>query len=406
MMAAPLSLFAVWALLLLPLVISPILGLLTPYATLLVIIPLFVVALVRRQFATAYSGHAARAFLAVFVVLALVFVVTADDVSDTLRAFNFTMLLAYGAIAWFLAQRAGSAERVAQLAGLGVLLGGIEVAANAVLGAGAVGLRATGINIGPIVLSNALLALGFISLGGAMLRSDGRAWLYLLAPLLAIGATILTGSRGPLISVPFAILAAATWIWRTKFGGSLRAGMIGAVGLLVIAAAGLLVAAQTRAGSLLGIVEALRGGAAVTDESTRERLVLWQAGWSSFQQSPWLGHGWANIMSSVQPFLPADDAALATTLPQLHNDVLNFAVGAGIVGVACYFAIISAPLVGAWLSPRDRLRTFRLYGATVLTIVYIGGGLTDLMFGFEFHTFLFIMLTAILLGYCRERVPA
>jgi O-antigen ligase len=159
-------------------------------------------------------------------------------------------------------------------------------------------------------------------------------------------------------------------------------------------------------GSLLGIVEALRGGAAVTDESTRERLVLWQAGWSSFQQSPWLGHGWANIMSSVQPFLPADDAALATTLPQLHNDVLNFAVGAGIVGVACYFAIISAPLVGAWLSPRDRLRTFRLYGATVLTIVYIGGGLTDLMFGFEFHTFLFIMLTAILLGYCREQVPA
>jgi O-antigen ligase len=406
MMAAPLSLFAVWALLLLPLVISPILGLLTPYATLLVIIPLFVVALVRRQFATAYSDHAARAFLAVFVVLALVFVVTADDVSDALRAFNFTMLLAYGAIAWFLAQRAGSAERVAQLAGLGVLLGGIEVAANAVLGAGAVGLRATGINIGPIVLSNALLALGFISLGGAMLRSDGRAWLYLLPPLLAIGATILTGSRGPLISVPFAILAAATWIWRTKFGGSLRAGMIGAVGLLVIAAAGLLVAAQTRAGSLLGIVEALRGGAAVTDESTRERLVLWQAGWSSFQQSPWLGHGWANIMSSVQPFLPADDAALATTLPQLHNDVLNFAVGAGIVGVACYFAIISAPLVGAWLSPRDRLRTFRLYGATVLTIVYIGGGLTDLMFGFEFHTFLFIMLTAILLGYCREQVPA
>ena len=62
MMAAPLSLFAVWALLLLPLVISPILGLLTPYATLLVIIPLFVVALVRRQFATAYSDHAIRAF--------------------------------------------------------------------------------------------------------------------------------------------------------------------------------------------------------------------------------------------------------------------------------------------------------------------------------------------------------
>jgi len=405
-MAGRLTTFAFWALLLLSLVISPVLGLLTPYVTLLVIIPLFVVTLVRRQFAAAYADYTSRAFLAVFVILALVFAVTADSVPDALRAFNFTMLLAYGAIAWFLAQQAGQAERVAQLAGLGVLLGTAEVLTNAALGAGAVGLRATGINIGPIVLSNALLALGFISLGGAMLRSDGRAWLYVLAPLLAIAATILTGSRGPLISVPFAIVAAAIWIWRAKFGGSLRAGMIGAVGLLLIAGAGLVVAARTRAGSLPGIVEALRGGGVVTDESTRERLVLWQAGWSSFRQSPWLGHGWANIMSSVQPFLPADDAALAKTLPQLHNDVLNFAVGGGLVGVACYLAIISAPLAGAWLSPRDRLRNFRLYGTTVLTIVYIGGGLTDLMFGFEFHTFLFIMLTAMLLGLCREPVQS
>jgi len=50
-------------------------------------------------------------------------------------------------------------------------------------------------------------------------------------------------------------------------------------------------------------------------------------------------------------------------------------------------------------------RTFRLYGATVLTIVYVGGGLTDLMFGFEFHTYLFAMLTAILLHFCREPRP-
>lgn len=111
-------------------------------------------------------------------------------------------------------------------------------------------------------------------------------------------------------------------------------------------------------------------------------------------------------MSSVQPLLSSEDAGLAKILPQPHNDVLNFAVGAGIVGVFCYLGIISAPLIGAWLSPRDSLRGFRLHGATMLTIVYIGGGLTDLMFGFEFHTFLFVMLTAILLGYCREPVRA
>lgn len=401
-MAARLATIAVWALLLLPLVASPVLGLLTPYVTLLVIIPLFGVTLVRGGFRQAYASYEARAFLAVFVVLAVIFAVTADSVSDGMRAFNFTMLLAYGAIASFLAGRSapGSGERIAQLAGLGVAIGFLEVAASAAFGAP----RATGINIGPIVLSNGLLALGFISLGGMLLRADRWAWLYLVGPVLAIAATLLTNSRGPLLSVPFAIVAAALYVWHVRFARSARAAWVGVGALLVLAAAGVAVLLRTRASSLLEIAGALSAGGSVADESTRQRLVLYRAGWSSFLQSPWIGHGWANIMSSVQPLLSPGDTTLAQILPQLHNDVLNFAVGAGIVGVLCYLAIISAPLIGAWLTPRDGLRTFRLYGATVLTIVYVGGGLTDLMFGFEFHTFLFIMLTAILLGYCREPV--
>ena len=94
-----------WALLLLPLVISPLLGLLTPYVALLVIIPLFVVTLVRRDALAAYSSYDARALLGIFVLFAIICAVTADSVSDTLRAFNFTMFLAYGAIALFLERR-------------------------------------------------------------------------------------------------------------------------------------------------------------------------------------------------------------------------------------------------------------------------------------------------------------
>ena len=160
---------------------------------------------------------------------------------------------------------------------------------------------------------------------------------------------------------------------------------------------------QGRANSLLGIFSS---GGTVVDESTRQRLVLYRAGWQSFLQSPWIGHGWGNIISSVKPFVADSDAVLLTVLPQLHNDVLNFAVASGIVGVLAYLVVISTPIVGALLSPRDSLRTFRLYAATVLTIVYIGGGLTDLMFGFEFHTFLFAMLTAIILHYCRDERAA
>jgi O-antigen ligase len=339
----------------------------------------------------------------VFVVLAAIAIVRADSVSDMLRGLNFTMLLAYGAIAWFFIRRGGvfRAEWIPLLAGIGVVIGFGETLIMAMAGVD----RAKAINIGPIVLSNAMLALGFISLGGAMLRKDRWGWLYVVPPVLAIGVTILTSSRGPLICVPFAILAAAFWFWRTRFGGDRRVALLILGGLVALGAVLAFVLLNTRAASLIAIVDALTRGEAVLDSSTRERLVLWQAGWQSFLASPWLGHGWGNIMDSIRPFMSVEDAGLVT-LPQLHNDVLNFAVGAGVVGVGCYLAIISTPLIGAWLSPRDSLRSFRLYGATMLTIVYVGGGLTDLMFGFEFHTFLFVMLTAILLGLCRDRQTA
>jgi len=399
-MAMRIATFAFWTLLLLPLVLSPLLGLLTPYVALVIVIPLFVVVLARHRFAAVYGSWEALTFLVVFAVLAVAFALTADSVSDALRAFNFTMLLAYGAIAWFLSGRVGglSTERVAQLAGLGVLLGFIEVAASALLGSA----RATGPNIGPIVLSNALLALGFVSLGGVLLRRDRWGWAYLLPPLLAIAATFLTTSRGPLLSLPFAVVAAAVFIWQVRFHRSVRAALIGMAALIVIGGGLAAVALAGRAGSIVTILNRLAGGGIVVDESARERLVFYAAGLQSFLQSPWIGHGWGNIMPSIQGFLAPADAGLTETYKQLHNDVLNFAVGAGVVGVLCYLGIISAPIVGALRSPRDRLRPFRLFATTMLTIVYIGGGLTDLMFGFEFHTFLFVMLTAIVIGFCRE----
>jgi O-antigen ligase len=312
------------------------------------------------------------------------------------------MLLAYGPIALFLEQRPARdpVRLTATLASIGVAIGLIEVLVGAATHQQP---RPAGPNIGPIVLSNALLALGFVALGGALARRDRRPWLFVLAPLLAIVATVLTGSRGPLLAVPFAIIAAAIFFWRERFGRSLSAAIAGGAALIVVLAVGIVVVLQGRAGSLLAIVGAAADGGAIADESTRQRLVLYRAGWQSFLESPWVGHGWGNLMPSIQRFLPPADAGLTSWLPQLHNDVLNFAVGAGIIGVALYCVIISTPVIGAVFSPRDSLRAFRIYASTVLTIVYVGGGLTDLMFGFEFHTYLFAMLTAIILHFCRER---
>ena len=393
-----------WALIVLALVLSPLLGLLTPYVSLIFVIPLFFVTLLRGEILEAYSSYEARAFLAAFAAIALICVLTAGSVADGLRAFNFTMLLAYGPLVRFMRRQAGRlrAERIAQLAAIGVTIGLAEVALSAVLSTlGYLHLdRPTGPAIGPIVLSNGLLALGFMSLGGALVRTDARAWLYLLGPVGAIGATLITGSRGPLIGASCASIAAAIFLWRLKSSRSVLGAVLVLASLGLAGMVGALIAFHTRAGSLVDIGKSLLSGGAVADENTRQRLVLYEAGIKSFQQSPWIGHGWGRIMRSVRPLLPQPDIDLGS-LPQLHNDVLNFAVGAGVVGVVCYVAIVTAPILGALGSPRDDLRTFRLFGATMLTIIYVGGGLTDLMFGFEYHTYLFAMLTAILIGFCR-----
>ena len=131
-----LSTITLWALLLLPLTLSPLIGLLTPYVALLFIIPLFVVTIVRGDFLAAYDSYTARAFLLVFAIFAIICVVTADSVSDTLRAFNFTMLLAYGAIVFFIGRRTigWNPNRMLLLAASGVLLGFLAILVSAASG--------------------------------------------------------------------------------------------------------------------------------------------------------------------------------------------------------------------------------------------------------------------------------
>jgi O-antigen ligase len=136
-------------------------------------------------------------------------------------------------------------------------------------------------------------------------------------------------------------------------------------------------------------------------ESANIRLALWRGAWAAFEDSPIIGHGWARMMDVVEPYLAPDERSYAE-LPQLHNDIIDFAVAAGVIGVGLYFLILFTPLIGAWRLPRDSQHAARTYGVVVLTTAYACDGLTDLMFGFEFHTAFFVVISVILLGYCRD----
>ncbi len=397
---ARLDRWAVWAVLGLTLTTSVVLGLLTPYALVLVGLVLLAARIADGTLWASLSAPAPVALLAIVAALVVCFTITAKQPSDLMFIFNFAMLVLFAPIYATLERqrRSKGALIVARLALAGALLSVVVMLVRiGYMG----GRRADAGLIGVIVLANTAMILGFIALIGAASDHGWRRFVYLLGPLAGISTLIMTQSRGPLLAlVPLGIAAAIflarslriNWWWVAL---GLAAG-VAATAIWVMSLGG-------RMAKLPGIFYSLLSGDFVRDRTAEFRLDLYQAGWKAFSESPIIGHGWARIMAAATPYLQNGQLA---ELPQLHNDFLDFAVAGGIIGIACYVALLTAPVVLGLLSPRDSQRRVRLYGCTVLSIAYFFDGLTDLMFGFEFHTALYAVILAILLGYCRDREPA
>lgn len=400
-MRAAISAFAdLWGargILVLTLLLCGVTGLITPYLLGIAGLLLLLWKATDGTLWLAYRTPAARGFAGVFVVLLTAFAVTAKSPHDVFYVFNFIMLILftpfYSALERRRSQNGGL--MVARLALVGALLG---VAVSLVMLVYFGPSRRDHGLIGVIVLSNTAVLLGFLSLLGVTADHGPRRWMYLLGPIAGVAVALITHSRGPLIAIaPLGVIGAIFIVRSLNVSWPLVAGGL-VVALAAVAA--WVVSLGGRMAQLPHILWGLLSGDHVADHTTASRLDLYQAAWHAFQRSPIVGHGWAHLMEAATPFLR--DPTLAK-LPQLHNDVADFAVAAGLVGVLCYVALLLTPVVAARLSPRDSQYGLRLYGSVVLSVAYFCDGLTDLMFGFEFHTALYVAISAILLGYCRDR---
>jgi O-antigen ligase len=383
--------------LVLTLSLSVVLGLVTPY----ILVVLGALLLLSRMIdGSLWRGGmelAPATLIGTVLVLFACFAVTARAPGDLIYVLNFVMLILFTPIYLTMKQLRpqNGAVIVARLALLGALLSvAVILIRIGYLG----GRRSTAGLIGVIVLANTAVILGFIALIGAAADRGIQRFVYLLGPAAGISTLIMTQSRGPLLAVVPLGIAAAIFLARTLrinwwwVAAGLAAG--------VLATAGWVVSLGGRMARLPHIFYSLLSGDFVRDRTTEYRLDLYQAGWKAFTESPVIGHGWARIMEAAAPHLA--NAKLAD-LPQLHNDFLDFAVAAGVIGIACYVTLLLAPIVLALRSPHDSQRQIRVYGCVVLSLAYFWDGLTDLMFGFEFHTALYAIILAILLGYCRDR---
>ena len=378
-----------------------VLSCLTGFATSYLLLVLAVIAagyLLVRRAGFVFDG-AGRLFVAAFVGLAILFALSAERPADVLFAINFIAFLAYVPLATLLGRAAapGNAETVAKLALAGAAVGcAVSLVEVYGLGAARAGLYITD----TIRLGNTAVLLGFLSLIGLTQPGDRRRWLFLLGPVLAAIVALLTGARGAMLAIPVLALGAVFLIvgnkWIALITGS-------ATVLGFVAAAG--VFGSSRLESVFQIFHNIATGAPVADHAMAVRFKLYEAGWQAFEQSPLFGHGWARLMSSVEPFLAGADKTYAK-LPHLHNEVLNFAVFGGVAGVAIYLVLIAMPIIIALRSRRDGQYRARLAGTGILALGYVVMGLPDTMLSFDLHTALYVALVATLLGYCRdEREP-
>jgi len=376
--------------------LNALFGLLTTYV--LAVLALLAAALLLWNRLPWRAGTDTKILLAVFVTLGVLFALTAQKPTDTLSVVNFAAFVAYaplGALLWRGAAPE-NARRVAMLALVGAALPAL-IATIQAIGLGQE--RAIGLASDPIRFADNAVICGFLALLGCLDARDRWRWVYLAGPVFALVVILFTGTRIAMVAFP--IVGAVALL--TAVPARARLPLL-ALLVVVVVATGFAVmnSGHARFVSLIETVNQLAAGIPVTDNSVRIRIELYDGAWRAFLQSPLIGHGWRHMMPSVIALIPEADRAYVSGLPHLHNDVLNFMVFGGLVGLALYVTLLALPLVLALRSPADSQKRQRVMGVIVLVASYISMGLTDTMLSFELHTMLYVALTAILLRFCRD----
>ena len=165
--------------------------------------------------------------------------------------------------------------------------------------------------------------------------------------------------------------------------------------VLLIAVAGTAMIGLDLGGRLGGLGEAamalVTGGA--TDGAIGERLFMYQTAWNAFWASPWFGYGMIDFTTSAAPFAPPGPGYPPSS--HLHNDLADFAVIGGLLGLISYGLLLLAPIAGG-LATRGRHRHAALYLGVLASLGYFSMGMTNAMFGILTQTVVYGVLLALI----------
>lgn len=359
-----------------------------------------------KYLAYALGDWGVRAFLAAFLLLCASFMLSARNADDPMAFVDF-LALPLVVPAYALVARHSSLVRVELISRL-AMLGCLISLAAALVQVHIFGMaRAQGDTVS-IFFADISALLGFFCLVGFTVERTKWRWLYVLGHAAGLAACLAGGSRGALLG--YAVLYGCFGVFTLMRGeGTLRKRVLVLAAIPILSLGlGQVLFSTERVFTVVSVLgEVASTGKADTDESATHRLAFWQGGLGAFQQSPIYGNGWWRRYDAAVPYMPDDgvDRTWSDDTSHLHNDLINFASAAGILGVAAYLLLIAGPAISAWRAPDSPSRSFRLLAAVGLSFGYFIFGMTDTMFVFEVPKSLFVLCAAVIMA-CMSELPS
>lgn len=249
------------------------------------------------------------------------------------------------------------------------------------------------------------LTLAFMSLAGVHFFQQEKNFFRAITPwfafFLGLTASILSGTRGAWIAIPFLLIITMVQYYRDL---RFRTWMGITIGIL-LAAIILYKIPQTKISERLQetcqeIME--YDGSHSKEGSASERLEGWKAAWNIFLEHPFLGAGPGSFKSiSHQMIDRGERSEIIRIYHQPHSAYLSVMSDCGIPGLISLFAIFLVPvyviIIQIWITPDKRDIGF---AGLYLIAAFMQFGLTETIFGQNIYIGFYVVMLAVILSIC------
>jgi O-antigen ligase len=241
----------------------------------------------------------------------------------------------------------------------------------------------------PIHFGTVAVTLGFVSLAGLHSRHMLLRVACCFGPVLGLAITWVAGTQGPLLG-GLAMAAFSLVIVADQFASRRAASVLVAVMLICFAAASPALWQVYQGYNLPAaddLLSFLRSGQAF-DSSVNERVLIYSSGVRAWLASPLLGHGAIDLVGQAAQYVP--EGMVLRPYDHLHNDIIDFAVSAGVLGLLAYAAFVAAMPLAAWaLGPETPAKKAAILVGLPVSLGYVVMGLSNAVFGISTQTVLY-----------------